>query len=66
MVLLCKGSIKEGSKDISKEQRYIFNLILRIDEIKETDKNNKTTYTFKVSDLKTPEIELDKKDNNSQ
>lgn len=66
MILLCKGSIKEGSKDISKEQRYKFNLILRIDEIKATDKNNKNTYTFKVSDLKTPEIELNKKDNNNQ
>lgn len=58
MVLVCKGHIMEGSKDISKEQRYKFNLILRIDEIIANDKNNKTTYIFKVSDLKTPEIKL--------
>lgn len=58
MVLGCKGHIKEGSKDISKEQRYKLKLILRIDEIEVTDKDNKTTYTFKVSDLKTPEIDL--------
>lgn len=66
MILLCKGSIKQGSKDISKEQRYKFDLILRVDEIKAADKNNKAIYTFKVSDLKTPEIELNKKDNNKQ